>query len=111
MWNGYLDKSHSAFDNHKYEFINNAKARGTEIRYDLHTSGHATQKAIEDVFKITKPDVVIPIHGEDPKNFELLNIPKEKIVILNDGEVYDVITGETFLIPAITYKPMNVKFQ
>ena len=95
MWNGYLDKKHSAFDEHKYTFIENAKARGTEIRYDLHTSGHATPKAIEDVFSITNPGVVIPIHGEDPKNFETLNIPKEKIVILNDGEIYDVTTGLT----------------
>lgn len=92
MWNGYLDKGHTAFDEHKYRFIENAKARGTEVRYDLHTSGHATQKAIEDVFEITKPDVVIPIHGEDPKNFETLDIPKEKMVILNDGDVYNVIT-------------------
>lgn len=43
--------------------------------YYLHTSGHATAKGITEVCNIVKPDVIIPIHGENSHDFEKLNLP------------------------------------
>lgn len=42
--------------------------KGVEIffrpEFDIHTSGHASQKDLEFLFALTKPDYVQPIHGE-----------------------------------------------
>ncbi len=43
--------------------------------YYLHTSGHATAKGITEVCNIVKPDIIIPIHGENSHDFEKLNLP------------------------------------
>ena len=41
----------------------------------LHTSGHATKEGITEVCNIVKPNVIIPIHGENSHDFEKLNLP------------------------------------
>ena len=35
MWNGYLDKTHPAFDEYKYDFINSALNRGFKNVYNI----------------------------------------------------------------------------
>jgi len=94
MWKGYLNKKHSAFNKRIYQFIKAAEKRGTTINYDLHTSGHASPAAIEDVYNVIKPDRLIPFHCEDPEDFKTLKIPKEKIIVMNDEETYDVVSKQ-----------------
>lgn len=43
--------------------------------YYLHTSGHATPEGITQVCNIVKPEVIIPIHGENSHNFDKLHLP------------------------------------
>ncbi len=43
--------------------------------YYLHTSGHATSEGITEVCNVVKPKVIIPIHGENSKDFNKLNLP------------------------------------
>jgi len=43
--------------------------------YYLHTSGHATADGITEVCNIIKPDLIIPIHGEDSHDFDKLKLP------------------------------------
>ncbi len=43
--------------------------------YYLHTSGHATPEGIKQVCNIVKPDTIIPIHGNNSKDFDKLNLP------------------------------------
>lgn len=43
--------------------------------YYLHTSGHATAEGITQVCNIVKPEVIIPIHGENSRDFDKLNLP------------------------------------
>lgn len=43
--------------------------------YYLHTSGHATAEGITQVCNIVKPKVIIPIHGENSRDFDKLNLP------------------------------------
>ncbi len=88
MWNGYLDKSHPAFDEYKYSFVNNAKRCGCRV-INLHTSGHASVEEIKSICEITEAKTVIPIHSEKP---ELLKdiISSGNITVLQDKEVFIV---------------------
>ena len=43
--------------------------------YYLHTSGHATAEGITQICNIVKPEVIIPIHGENSRHFDKLNLP------------------------------------
>ena len=43
--------------------------------YYLHTSGHATSEGITEVCNIVKPNLIIPIHGENSHDFDKLNLP------------------------------------
>jgi len=80
MWNGYLD------GNAKIENI--CDFVPPDYVY-LHTSGHATSEAIKKVCDTVQPKTIIPIHGENPKNIEKLNLPYD-VKYLNDGELYEI---------------------
>lgn len=43
--------------------------------YYLHTSGHATAEGITQICNIVKPEIIIPIHGENSRDFDKLNLP------------------------------------
>ncbi len=88
MWSGYLDKKHSAFDEYKSNFINEAITNGSQL-INLHTSGHATPGQIKQVCEITKTKVVLPIHSEKPEAFKDLGIAAE-IKVLQDGESFNI---------------------
>ena len=84
MWKGYLDKTHSAFDEYKSDWIAAATANGSKFFY-LHTSGHATADDIKRVCEITNAKIILPIHSEDPKAFLSLGLTAD-IKTLQDGE-------------------------
>lgn len=84
LWTGYLNKSHSAFDEYKNDFIERAMTAGSGLIY-LHTSGHATAEDIKKVCEITQAKTVVPIHCERPENFLSLGV-KAEILLLQDGE-------------------------
>ncbi len=66
QWLGYLQGSNA--DESIVNFV-------PKEYYYLHTSGHATAKGIEEVCNIVKPEIIIPIHGEDAHDFDKLNLP------------------------------------
>ena len=74
MWLGYKEE-----DIYK-EFFNKMKELDIDI-IDLHVSGHADYTAFKQLFDITKPDIVIPIHTED--KYKITEYT-DKAVILND---------------------------
>ena len=43
----------------------------------MHTSGHAYEEAIIELCEITKPDVIFPIHNQNPGRFEELASEKK----------------------------------
>lgn len=53
----------------------------------LHTSGHATLKAIKEIIDITNPNYVIPIHTENKQKIKELT---NKAIILEDNEEFNV---------------------
>ena len=86
MWEGYL-KEGPAKDEKKCNFI--PKENGKLNYTYLHTSGHATKDTIIKVCEKLKPSILIPIHVEDPKKFDNLNISNCEIkTSLKDGDVF-----------------------
>ena len=86
LWKGYLDKTHTAVDKYKSEFLEYAVKTGCRLKY-LHTSGHSSSKDIEMICEITQAKTIIPIHCECPENFANLKMAGNQ-KIMNDGEVY-----------------------
>lgn len=84
MWSGYLQEGRSCFDKRTFDFIEDAKAEGSQF-VQLHTSGHATTDDIIRLCEATKPKKIIPIHSEKPESFKNLGIDSE-IIVLQDGE-------------------------
>lgn len=84
-WEGYIDEKNK--DNKNYERIREFVPK--DYIY-LHTSGHADRDAIEKVCNTVKPKILIPIHGENPKDFEKVKIDNCKINILKDGESIEI---------------------
>jgi ribonuclease J len=77
MWDGYRTKVGSTIP----DFLNLVPHWET-----LHTSGHASHSDIKKMIKITNPDVVIPMHSENPYMLQSI-CPDTPILIPNDGEV------------------------
>ena len=76
MWDGYRTKPGSTIP----AFLNLA------VRWEpLHTSGHASHDALKMVVELTAPQVVIPMHSDNPDMLQTL-CPNAKIQITNDGE-------------------------
>lgn len=62
QWKGYLDEKFTEYENIQ-KFV------PKDYIY-LHTSGHADYEAIRKVCKVVKPELLIPVHGENPTAFE-----------------------------------------
>ena len=73
MWEGYLNPEHKAY-NAKYKaFLDSCD----HVRH-MHTSGHATAKLIAAVINAVNPtESIYPIHTENAKELEHLNIKEE----------------------------------
>ena len=70
----YLNPKHKAFKKEWFDFIERQKAKGVEVNYDLHTSGHATPKMLASVINaINLQDALYPMHTE--KKAEFMNLP------------------------------------
>ena len=90
MWDGYIDvkKGKDAYNETWAKFFAPYKTSG-QFR-DMHTSGHATAKMIEDVIKAVDPkEEIIPMHTENVEGFRELKIPDnyKKILKVNKVEV------------------------
>lgn len=90
--------------NEKYvsRMINQLYRTGAEVIYEameaVHVSGHACQEEIKLMHALTKPQFVIPIHGEyrmlcqHAELAEQMGVPRENIVIPERGNVYEFCT-------------------
>jgi len=56
---------------------------------DIHTSGHADIQTIKDVCRTVSPQVVIPIHCEDPDEFKELDLQAD-VMVLQDKEMIEL---------------------
>ena len=71
---GYILPKHSAFQQRTYDFVH---SHNWNLEY-LHTSGHASREALEEVCKKVNPRLaIIPIHRDAESDFRSLDIPQE----------------------------------
>lgn len=80
MWDGYRTRLSSTIP----DFLNLAGQWES-----LHTSGHASQRDIQMVIEKVNPDMIIPIHTDDPGMLQAI-CSNRNTVILNDGEEVSV---------------------
>ncbi len=73
MWEGYLKPEHKAYNEKYKEFLDSCD----HVQY-MHTSGHATAKLLAEVINAVEPaECIYPIHTENAKELEHLNIKEE----------------------------------
>lgn len=72
MWKGYLEPWRKAYDKGLHDFVEKYHA------IPLHTSGHAPAEVIAEVINRVSPrEAIIPIHTENAKGFQELDIREE----------------------------------
>lgn len=70
-----------------------------ESMYDVHVSGHACQEELKLMMSVVKPKYFIPLHGEQKHLMkhaflaEQMGIPKNNILIANNGSVIELSNG------------------
>ena len=69
LWDGYLTEEFR--DNKIYNYVPKDENDTPKV-FKLHTSGHAYEEDIIKLCEIVNPEVIFPIHGENPGRFEIL---------------------------------------
>jgi ribonuclease J len=86
-----------------YRTINKLFRRGADVIYEaiapVHVSGHASQEEMKLLLHLVRPQHLIPIHGElrmlkqHAKIAEEIGIPKDKITVIENGQVIEFQNG------------------
>jgi ribonuclease J len=94
-----------------YRTINRLFQRGAEVIYEslapVHVSGHASQEEMKLLMHLTQPSFFIPIHGElrmlraHANLAKQIGIPKEKIAVVENGQVIEFENGKMSLAERI----------
>ncbi len=87
-----------------YRTINNLFRRGAEVVYEsiapVHVSGHASQEEMKLLLHLVRPQHLIPMHGElrmlkqHARLAEEVGMPKDKIAVVENGQVIEFVDGE-----------------
>ncbi len=66
----------------------------TDLDYDIHASGHPSREELEHLYKLIKPKILIPIHGERMHLHKQAEIAKDigigNVLIPHDGYVINI---------------------
>ncbi len=83
--------------------INNLFRQGAEVFYqaisNVHVSGHGAQEELKLMLGLLRPQFFMPVHGEYRQLFlheklaRSLGIPKDHIVVAEDGDIVEVTSG------------------
>mgnify|MGYP001558648492 CR=1 FL=1 len=66
---------------------------------DIHSSGHAPQEELKEVFRLTKPKFVVPVHGyffkraANKENAVSVGIPEKNVLLMDNGQVAELTKG------------------
>ena len=89
--------------------INELSMKGANVIFqDTHVSGHASQEEIKLIHALTKPNYVIPVHGEyrhlirHAELAESLGTPKERIFVLSSGDVLELTEEQGQVVDHVT---------
>jgi len=81
MWGGYLDDEHRV--------VRATRSHGIPL-HNVHSGGHATLADLERLARAVQPWALVPIHTFAPERFAA---EFERVVLLEDGEEYDLTRG------------------
>ena len=85
MWNGYVEDETADTYDEKW----GALYKRFERKEELHTSGHAMKKDLEEMIAIVNPQqAIVPIHTEFKESYEELKGAEGKVKCLSDGDFY-----------------------
>ncbi len=83
--------------------INHLFRRGASVVYEkvseVHVSGHASKEELKLMLNLVRPRYFMPVHGEyrhlvyHSKLAEKLDIPRENIFVMEDGDVLEIDAG------------------
>ncbi len=62
---------------HRKEMEKRLKSLGVRIFKDIHVSGHASREDLRDFLELINAENIIPLHGEDIMEDELVNLARE----------------------------------
>ncbi|HET9654640.1 MAG TPA: ribonuclease J [Kineosporiaceae bacterium] len=98
-------------ENAVYRVINGLTRLGADVVHKgnarVHVSGHASAGELLYAYNIVKPRNVMPVHGEvrhlvaNAELAELTGVPKDRIVVAEDGVVVDLIDGVARIAGAV----------
>jgi ribonuclease J len=95
------------------DLINHLYRRGAEVFHEnvseVHVSGHASQEEQKLVLNLVKPRWFLPVHGEyrhlvkHARLAELVGIPKERCIVMTNGDVVAFCEGEACIIDKVDH--------
>jgi ribonuclease J len=98
-------------ENSVYRVVNGLARLGATVVHQqsakIHVSGHASAGELLYCYNILKPRNVMPVHGEIRHllaNAELAvktGVPRERVVIAEDGVVVDLVDGKAGIVGAV----------
>src|SRR4051812_24886888 len=98
-------------ENAVYRVINGLTRWGASVvhkgTHTVHVSGHAAAGELLYLFNATRPANVMPVHGEwrhlraAADLAELTGVPRERIVLAEDGVVVDLVDGKASITGAV----------
>ncbi len=98
-------------ENAVYRVINGLMRLGANVVHKgnakVHVSGHASAGELIYCYNIVKPRNVMPVHGEwrhltaNADLAVLTGVPRERVVVVEDGVVVDLVEGEVSVAGAV----------
>jgi len=95
------------------DLINHLYRRGAEVFHEnvseVHVSGHASQEEQKLILNLVKPRWFLPVHGEyrhlvkHARLAERVGIPKERCIIMTNGDVAAFSGGEACIIDKVEH--------
>ena len=76
MWTGYIEENLAL--KHLLD---------TYPSYICHASGHVSKDDLIKFIKLVNPDVIIPVHTDNPERLEAL-VPNRNVYVVNDNEPF-----------------------
>lgn len=84
----------------------------TDIDHAIHASGHPSREELEHLYFLSKPQIVIPVHGETVQLYKHAEIAREygikNILIPKDGNVIKFTDNNAEIIDTIESKTLAV---
>jgi ribonuclease J len=98
-------------ENAVYRVINGLLRLGATVVHkgnaQVHVSGHASAGELLYCYNIVKPGNVMPVHGEwrhlvaNAELAILTGVPRERVVVVEDGVVVDLVDGVASVVGAV----------